>query len=270
MHRLTASILDVSNAFHNNNVPIHEIVCVSQTPYYIDWFEISYPNVPLNQDDGPFFFQCMNVIQGTKPAERQWNILLDVVVTIIKYKKSIMYHDIYIKVFTDGTVSYLTVSTDDVLNTTNNGTEFPEPTRFFKEHFDMKVQEGSVLKCLIFCTCQSPLDFSVDQTDYIMEIVNELFQTGIFLKVDTPFLKDSAREKELLSVLPLTVNSLHKSEMEYHGKFGHTLGRIQHIDIMSRIDLCYANFRLYNQTVGPTLPDFQGIKSWVQYLTSHS
>ena len=34
--------------------------------------------------------------------------------------------------FTDGTVYYLTVSTDDVLNTTNNETAFTELTIFFK------------------------------------------------------------------------------------------------------------------------------------------
>ena len=48
MHRLTARILDVSNAFQNTNFPIHERVCVSPPPYYIDWFERSYYNVPLN------------------------------------------------------------------------------------------------------------------------------------------------------------------------------------------------------------------------------
>ena len=57
MHRLTSSILDVSNAFHNTNVPIHEISCVGPPPYNLDWFEISYPNVPLNRYDGPFFLQ---------------------------------------------------------------------------------------------------------------------------------------------------------------------------------------------------------------------
>ena len=36
MHILTARILDVSNAFQNKNVPIHEIVCVSPPPYYLD------------------------------------------------------------------------------------------------------------------------------------------------------------------------------------------------------------------------------------------
>ena len=120
MHRLTTMILDVSNVFQNKNVPIYERVCVIPPTYYLDWFEMSYPNFPLNLDDGPFCIQCMNGIQGTNPSVRQWNRLLDAVVTIIKYKKSTIYHSIYIKVFTYVTVSYFTVSDDDVLNTTTN------------------------------------------------------------------------------------------------------------------------------------------------------
>ena len=135
MHILTAIILDVSNAFQNKNVPIHESVCVSPPPYYLDWFERSYPNVPLNRYDGPFFLQCMNRTQGKKPAGRQWNRLHDAEVTTLKNKKSTIYHDIYIKVFTDGTVSYLTVFTDDVLNNTNNETAFTKLTIFFKNTF---------------------------------------------------------------------------------------------------------------------------------------
>ena len=146
--------------------------CVIPPPYYLEWFERSYPNVPLNRDYGPFCIQCMNVIQGKKPAGRQCNRLLDSMVTIIKYKKSTIDHDIYIKLFTYGTVYYPTVSTDDVLFATNNETSFSELTRFFKEHFEMTVQEGSVIKYLNFRIFQSPLGFSVDQTDHIIELVN--------------------------------------------------------------------------------------------------
>ena len=92
----------------------------------------------------------MNGMQVTKPAGRQCNWLLDAVVTILRYNNSTLYHDIYIKVFTGVTVSYLTVYTDDVINNTTNDTAFPELTRVFKEHFDMKSQEGSVLKYLNF------------------------------------------------------------------------------------------------------------------------
>ena len=72
-----------------------------------------------------------------------------------------------------------------------------------------------------------------------------------------------------MDALPLTGHSLNKAEMEYHGKFGHTLGRKQHVALMIRIDLCYLTCRLATQTVAPNLPFFQGIKRCVQYLASH-
>ena len=58
--------------------------------------------------------------------------------------------------------------------------------------------------------------------------------------------------------------------MEYHGKFGHTLGRIHHITLPIRIDLYYETYRLAAQTMALTLPCFQGIKRYVQYMLSHS
>ena len=102
-----------------------------------------------------------------------------------------------------------------------------------------------------------------------MELVNEWFPTGESRNVDTNFWIDSSYEKELLDALPLIGNALHKAEMEYHGKFGHKIGRIQHVALMSRIDLCYATYSLATQTVSPTLPGFQGIKLCVQYMASY-
>ena len=126
MHRLVSRTFGASNKFHNTNVPINEILCVSPPPYYLDCFEKSYPNVPLNQDEGPFCLQFINGIQGTKLSGRKFQCLLDAVVKINKYKKSTIDHAIYIKEFSDGTFYYLTISTYGVINTTNNETEFTE------------------------------------------------------------------------------------------------------------------------------------------------
>ena len=128
-------LLMVSNVFQNTNVPIHKRVCVITPPYYLDWFDRSYPNVSLNRDEGPFCLQCMNWIQGPKPTGRQWGQLFDAVVTILKYKKSTIDHSIYIKVFSGGTVSYIAVFTYYVLNTTTNDTVFTELRIFFEEYF---------------------------------------------------------------------------------------------------------------------------------------
>ena len=69
-------------------------------------------------------------------------------------------------------MSYLTVSTDYVINTTNNETSFTELIRVFKEHFEVKIQELSVLKYLKFRILQHPIGFGIDHTDHIMALVN--------------------------------------------------------------------------------------------------
>ena len=98
-----------------------------------------------------------------------------------------------------------------------------------------------------------------------MELVNECLPTGNFRKVYTPFSTNSKYEKELMAALPLIGHALNKEEMEYHGKFGRTLGQIQHISIMSINDICYTTGCLENQTVAYNLPGFQVINRCVQY-----
>ena len=66
------------------------------------------------------------MIQLIKTSGIQWNIILDGVVKIMKYKKSTIDHAIYIKVFDDKTVPYLKVFVDDFINTTINETDFKE------------------------------------------------------------------------------------------------------------------------------------------------
>ena len=72
-----------------------------------------------------------------------------------------------------------------------------------------------------------------------------------------------------MATLPLLGNDLHKVEMEYHGKFGHALFRIYHIALMIRIDVFYTAWHMETQTLVPTLPDFQGIKRCIQYMSSY-
>ena len=72
-----------------------------------------------------------------------------------------------------------------------------------------------------------------------------------------------------MASLPLTVNALHKTEMEYHGKFWHTLAWIQQISPMIRINIYYTDFHMETQTVAPNITGFQGIKRCIQYLDSH-
>ena len=72
-----------------------------------------------------------------------------------------------------------------------------------------------------------------------------------------------------MDALALTRNTLHKENMEYNDNLGNNLGWIQHIDIMSIIEIFYTTCCLVTQTVAPTLPDFQGLKRCIQYLAIH-
>ena len=61
-----------------------------------------------------------------------------------------------------------------------------------------------------FWISSSPLELSIDHTDNIVDLVNEWFPTGKFMKVDTHFWAYSAYKKELIYSVTLTINSIHK------------------------------------------------------------
>ena len=146
IHIITVITLYVSNSFQNTNVPIHEKNCVGPPHYYLDWLKKNYPYVPLNKDDGKISLQGMNGIKVKNPKGLQYNGLLDAMVTVTKYEKIIIDNAIYIKLFSYITVYYLKVSTDDILNNTNNKTYFPELLKVFKGSTDIKIREVSDLK----------------------------------------------------------------------------------------------------------------------------
>ena len=58
--------------------------------------------------------------------------------------------------------------------------------------------------------------------------------------------------------------------MDYYGKFGHTIGRMQHISLMSIIEIYYTSCFLATQNMATTLPGFQIINSCIKYLANHT
>ena len=91
----------------------------------------------------------------------------------------------------------------------------------------------------------------------------------MFRKSNTPFWTDSTYEKELMAEFLFTGNAVRKEEMDYHGKFGHTIGWIQNIAIMRIIEIFYTAYYMGTQTVAHALPGLQYIKICIQYLASH-
>ena len=79
MHRLTVSVLDFSNDFHDTNAPFSwNSLCQSITLLSRLVWKI------LPQCSSPYrlcsiFIQCINRIKGRKPSRWKWNELLDTV-----------------------------------------------------------------------------------------------------------------------------------------------------------------------------------------------
>ena len=124
----------------------------------------------------------MNGIQGTNTSGYKCKRLLDAVFTVMTYTKITVFIVRKFAVFYDGTISYLTVYTGDVLNNNNNELYCSIIIKLFQETFQIKIQELSVLKYLNFWIFQSPSGFIVDYTIHIIDLVNEWFPTRIFGK----------------------------------------------------------------------------------------
>ena len=74
-------------------------------------------------------------------------------------------------------------------------------------------------------------------------------------------MKDYKYEKELVNKHPLTVYARYNSEMEYNG--------IQHISLMSTLEICNATCSLATHTVESNPTGFQGIKRCIKYMYGH-
>ena len=65
------------------------------------------------------FLQFMNGAQEKKTAVQNFNCLLDAVLKVLKYRNIKIDHAIYIRVFSNETVSYFIVFTNDVIKNPN-------------------------------------------------------------------------------------------------------------------------------------------------------
>lgn len=102
---------------------------ITPPPFYLDWFERSYPNIPIDRREGPFCLQVMNSIQGTKPAGRTWYQLLDKFLVIkLKCIRNLVDLGLYSKYWKDGKdeLSIITLSTDDMLQSFDNEAVYHE------------------------------------------------------------------------------------------------------------------------------------------------
>ena len=88
--------------------------------------------------------------------------------------------------------------------------------------------------------------------------------------MNTTFCNDSEYEKELMAVIPLMGEAPCKAENDFHGNFGHTIGLIQHINVMISTDICYMTCRLGTNSVAHILPVCKVEKRCIYFISNHT
>ena len=122
----------------------------------------------------------------------------------------------YSELFSGVNVSYLTVSTGDVLNDTNNYEAFQQFKICFEDNFRLMINEGSVMKYSNFRISQSHIGFSIHFIEHLVELFTEWIPDGKFRKFDTPICTDYVYEKEIMDAVNITGELLLKAYIDYH------------------------------------------------------
>jgi hypothetical protein len=157
-------IIDIKNAFQNTMIPSGERQHLSLPPFCLSWF-----------------CQTVNVIQGTKPAGRQWNDILTIVLTKLKYQRNHVDHGVFIHVSEDERQKMLLcISTDDFLCAFTHQKLYDDLCTNLKAYSEITTKTGPVLYYLNLRIIQTPASVSIDQ--------NALLSLMIRLLLNAPFM----------------------------------------------------------------------------------
>ena len=94
---LIIGISDVTNAFQNTLKDVYEREVIDLPPHYLDWFKLRYAKIKIAPaSDGRYVTEICRGMQGTKPAGRLWNTLLDRVFQSLGLVRHIVDQALYI------------------------------------------------------------------------------------------------------------------------------------------------------------------------------
>ena len=96
-YHLAIGIADVTNAFQNSPKASYEKEIIDCPPHYLSWSKLQFPTIwiePLPDDH--YVMEICPRMQGTKYAGRQWNTILNLVLSSLCFVKHIIEYAIYI------------------------------------------------------------------------------------------------------------------------------------------------------------------------------
>jgi hypothetical protein len=260
------AVIDVKNAFQNTIAPNDARVYVTLPPLYLEW-AIKELNLPLDFNQ-TYLLQMLNSNQGTKNAGNLWYCLL--IKVLMKYGmiRSTVDHGYMVKQLSPEEFLYISIATDDLLVSYLQQRSFDDLVKYLEKFFELTVQNGQVIKFLGIRIIQSELGISLDQGEYVYEILEYYWGTNLekIKTLTSPMRYDSAYENELAQALPLTDSELKACCIEYKGSYRFWTGKLTFLGSQTRTDIAFATQRLSEYNHAPTKIAFESIIRILRYL----
>jgi len=268
---LTAYTIDVDNAFQNTpRYPTKDTKPVFLTcpPLYLHWFQQRFPNYRF-QKNTKYVLQCFMNMQGMKTAGRDFHELLSAVLKQLHIHPTSVDKGIFVFMYKN-TLVLLAISTDDILLFTKHEEIYHKLQKQLQAAFGTTTQTGHTLHYLNYRIIQSPHAISIDQTDFIISILDlYLPRNAKCPRIDTPLRTDKQFDLEVLQSIPALPSELEQLSLEFKGDFRTIFGQICHIMKASRPDLANAVNRLGVFQVAPNRLAFTCVRRVLQYLKTH-
>ena len=268
---LTAYTIDIDNAFQNTpRYPTKDTkpIFITCPPLYLPWFKSRFPHFTFRPDT-KYILQCFMNMQGLRTAGRDFHKLLKAVLAELDIYPTSVDNGIFVFIYKNSIV-LLAISTDDILIFTKHEEFYQQVKTKLNSAFGVTAQNGSVIYYLNYRIIQSQHAISIDQTQFILDIVHQYIpRNSKCPKIDTPLRTDRQFDSEILHCTPASPTELKHLRIQYKADYRTIFGQICHIMKASRPDLANAVNRLGVFQAAPNKLAFQSIYRVLQYLFTH-
>ena len=262
--------LDIGNAFQNTLVPLLQRIYVRCPPFYIEWFEQTYPHHKLPPMKTCYVLQAVHAIQGSKTAGNEWSELSTQLFEQMGMAKNATDNAVFVFRFGED-VLFLLSNVDDFLILSTSFELYAQVRNKLRTMFEITTQEGLIINFLNLRIINSSNAISIDQTKHILEMVEPHFpRLQHFKRVKTPMRTDKAFEEEFFeNSQPATSDELRKLEIEFGGSYLTLYGKLLHVATISRPQISNALSRLGRFQSMPNRFAFTCLHRIFQYLASY-
>jgi hypothetical protein len=162
----------------------------------------------------------------------------------------------------------VSLATDDLLSSFPTYKHAEDFKAFLEKYCALTMQTGSVLKFFGIRIVQSDIAISMDQSEFIFDLLVSYFGKDIdkVKTLTTPMRYDTEYEKELFDAIPLTKEELVTYAIQYKGGYRHHTGNFNFAATITRPDIKYATQRLSEYNHAPSDLSFQSVARMYRYL----